>query len=979
MLTDFITISTVLYSGKGVNRQMGETSHHISRQNSQQPKHFRGGEKKVMKKSLSLLLSIALVFSMFASMASANELSTQDKFDQLKEAGIFQGYEDGSAGLDKDMKRSHFAVVLQRLLDLEDADHSYTDISASTNSWAGGAIGAVTEAGLMEGKGAGKFDAEGYVKVEELAAIALRALGFDEVEGEVAGKVDSWAAGYVAAALELGLIPAQADYTVFAKRGQLVDVAYEVLEAIIGSQITVTSAVVIDEKTVEVTLSNEAVVKVELETALKPGEKTTISFEHEGKKYEVEVELASSAIASITQTGAKVLTVKFNRTLTAAEKADLTYDVALGTLKYSVTAKYADDNKSVELAADYLPAGEYDVTVKGFDAVKVTVAAEVATKLEIGASEIQKDANTDLLVKVLNQFGEQITTAVPTITAFSSVNADISSKVVNGVLSLPHNTATPEVVGTTIVITALYPSAGLSLSKTYTVVAQSVASSLELGTVAPLSGTERITVGDKNLVLPYKIVDQYGKEIKLPQPTNASSYVVSNGKATVGPIDLIVSPAINIDEFYVDADGVLTFDADVAGTVVITALNAASGKSSTTTVTINSAAALKELKVLSAAGVIVKGEKTIFNYSATDSFGAPIAKTSVPASVTALGNNFQLNIAGVPATHSFKANGDLEVVFNGSGTATITVLVNGLLTSTLTVTVNDEAYPVSIKNFKGLKAKAASGAVQSLTIGQLDISDNFGRAYTELSTGWNLSFSSSDSNIAAVAGGNVTAGNTKGKATITATLTGPSTTLTKTFTFEVVADSAITSYVADAVGTIYKSATNGYAKTISLTGKTATNEDVAINTAQYVNVLTTNNSSAVVVPNASGLEFYGVAAGTATVTAWKSGVKLADVTVTVSEATPVVTSVSFDSSELEPTGTVDLYTLLNVVDQYGVEWSKDGTTGYAQAGGFWYSSDNNVASVGNTNGILTLGNSGIATITYINGSGLSATITVYVN
>ena len=111
-----------------------------------------------MKKSLSLLVAIAMVFSMFASVAFAAErqqtttapLTTQQKFDALKAAGIFTGYPDGTAGLDKQMTRAEFAKVLAKITMLDDnaaAAKIYSDVPAT--HWAAGQIGAVTKAGLM--------------------------------------------------------------------------------------------------------------------------------------------------------------------------------------------------------------------------------------------------------------------------------------------------------------------------------------------------------------------------------------------------------------------------------------------------------------------------------------------------------------------------------------------------------------------------------------------------------------------------------------------------------------------------------------------------------------------------------------------------------------------------------------------------------------------------------------------------------------
>lgn len=64
--------------------------------------NVQGGEKKVMKKILSVALSTAMAFSMFASVAFGDAAATpQQKFDALAAKGILNGYPDGQAHLEK--------------------------------------------------------------------------------------------------------------------------------------------------------------------------------------------------------------------------------------------------------------------------------------------------------------------------------------------------------------------------------------------------------------------------------------------------------------------------------------------------------------------------------------------------------------------------------------------------------------------------------------------------------------------------------------------------------------------------------------------------------------------------------------------------------------------------------------------------------------------------------------------------------------
>ena len=155
-----------------------------------------------------------MVFSMFASVAFAADatttapvLDTQGKFDALKAAGVFTGYPDGTAGLTNEMTRAEFAKVLAKVTMLKDnaaAAKIYSDVAAS--HWAVGQIGAVTEAGLMTGVGAGKFAPTGKVTLEQVAKVATLVAGVSQVDKAVTGKVSPWAKGYVAAAIEAGLL-----------------------------------------------------------------------------------------------------------------------------------------------------------------------------------------------------------------------------------------------------------------------------------------------------------------------------------------------------------------------------------------------------------------------------------------------------------------------------------------------------------------------------------------------------------------------------------------------------------------------------------------------------------------------------------------------------------------------------------------------------------------------------------------------------
>ncbi len=205
---------------------------------------------------LALLGALLLYAGIAIPPAGAAEWTVQQKFDYLKERGIFSGFNDGSAGLDRSMTREQFAQVLYKLMELPapTGKASYWDVLRTR--WSYEEVEAVTEAGLMAGIGGGKFGPESPVTVEQLAAVLVRANGWG-TGGQfyVAGRVSAWARASVAVALQNGLIPQMNDYTGSAKRSLLVEAVYAAYIQMHEEEIRVQSISSIDNRQLRVFLS----------------------------------------------------------------------------------------------------------------------------------------------------------------------------------------------------------------------------------------------------------------------------------------------------------------------------------------------------------------------------------------------------------------------------------------------------------------------------------------------------------------------------------------------------------------------------------------------------------------------------------------------------------------------------------------------------------------------------------------------------
>ena len=344
---------------EGGESAMSNKSYNLSKSNK--VKDIQGGEIKVMKKFLSIALSTAMAFSMFASVAfgAEKELTTKDKYDALTKAGVFEGFTDGTAGLEQKMTRGQFAKVVAKLLSLEDdaatATSKYVDVK--TNNWAAPFIGSVSKAGLMEGsknqKGQVAFDFNGNVTVEQMAKVLVIAMKL-EVPATAENGASAWAKGYVDAAVKAGLIPADANFKAAATREQLVIAAYTASVEIEKAKVSY-EVKVVDANNIQVTFSDakDKPESFKLEKALEANKENTVT---------------------VKRANGEEKTLKFTWTITDASKVE---SVKADNLRQvTVTFDGEVDPITGEDAGNYTVKGEGTPVVKS---VALSADKKVAT------------------------------------------------------------------------------------------------------------------------------------------------------------------------------------------------------------------------------------------------------------------------------------------------------------------------------------------------------------------------------------------------------------------------------------------------------------------------------------------------------------------------------------------------------------------------------------------------------------------------
>lgn len=307
-----------------------------------------------MKKILSVALSTAMAFSMFASVAFGADakLTPEQQFNALKEAGIMNGFPDGLSHLERTLTRAELAKIIVNSLSLEPVTGvaTYKDKGYSANHWAAPYIEAATQAGILQGKDTvkGLFDPSGNVTVQELAKVLVTALKLD-VPADANNTASAWAKGYVAAAVEKGLIPDGVNYQAAATRSQAVVAAYAIYEA---NQVpTVKSYKVVDPKNVEFTMSDGEVVKVALEKALEANKETEVKFTYQDREYTHKVTYVTTVaqtVQSVSAADLKQVVVTFDGTVDVASAGQKdNYNVDGGKKIDSV--KVAEDKTSVTI------------------------------------------------------------------------------------------------------------------------------------------------------------------------------------------------------------------------------------------------------------------------------------------------------------------------------------------------------------------------------------------------------------------------------------------------------------------------------------------------------------------------------------------------------------------------------------------------------------------------------------------------------
>ncbi|CAN7151466.1 S-layer homology domain-containing protein [Paenibacillus sp. LjRoot153] len=681
---------------------------------------IQGGEKKVMKKSLKVIATATLAFSMFASVAMAAETTTTPtatttattvktskdfkdlagldaatiaKIDAMLAKKYFEGTAEDSFGIKENMTRAQFAKVLVLVsgvpFDATVKTSSFGDVKAddTANGWAIPYIEAAKKAGLVDGKTDSSFDPSANVTLGEFATALVKGLG---IKPDTTGT--PWYADAIKQAVDKKLLPEGTDGSKFATRADLVVGAFTADAAIASvGKVSVTEAKAAGVYKVKVTFSKAV--------------DTTLA----------KLALTKGTLAVSTSTTAPV---------------------------------WSEDKKSVTLTTDTrITEGDYTVTLSGLaaDAVDKTTATFKATDETVNKIDFVNAGDTvayskvaTIKLKATNQYDEAVSLGTSSFTALVSGQAPASfKKDADGNLVITANVSGTAGVtqGNGIIpVTVYLNNSNVTVSKNFKVGTVPILSKIEAGKVTyPNSGT-KLAAKDETASIALNLIDQYGNAIVKSQlqpiditPNDGLNNPVAEISAsTINPVITpyeqklaVVRTNNDYTDFFDDNDNArikvqLTEKLDKSADYTVNIYGGSS--SATATISVGAANLATKFEFDAAAVVIAAGDTTtVVPLIATDANGNKLSAQDIVDQKTRFNITASNATAAIVETGSDK--GKVKLTYTGTNTVGGKVYVSGTINQSQTntfvqtsIAISDARVPERISVTTEPTAKAILGA-----------------------------------------------------------------------------------------------------------------------------------------------------------------------------------------------------------------------------------------------------------------------------
>ncbi|SFL59656.1 S-layer homology domain-containing protein [Paenibacillus sp. 1_12] len=643
-----------------------------------------------MEKTMPTILSLTVALSMFSSTALAATTTksskdftdlanldsvTKEKYDELIATGVFNGIQEGIFGLKENMNRAQFAKVAALIfglpIDTTLTTSSFSDVSGDdpANGYALPYIEAIVKAGITDGVAVGKYDPAGHVTKEQLAAFLLRGLGLEDKAQEITAvqdaSVSDWAKGYVALALDRGLMSKNTDGTF----GGTTAASRELL--------------------------------------------ALASYE---SKYQIKSVFSGKyAIASMKATDANVLSIRLNGVVadTSAVTFSLTKNGSPVTDGYTTT--WSADKSTAMLTFDTkFDDASWTATLSGLSSIdeagqtaKATTEKEKISKIELvtPSDTLPNNPSAKLRIdfKATNQYGKQSSISASEFNLYSSLGSVMP---IGGeqafYLTLPSTLNRDDRLS----LTVIHQDSGTQANKVFNIGDARVVSKIELGDLLSSSGSVVSSIeANSYAYLDLKVYDQYGLRVdKKDELNNGITVTFSDSdldKGNQGESGAFVENVVGDDA----ADLKLRANSDKAKDVVVTVFANGSGESVTKTVAITATNVPAAVQFGTYSYTLAKGDMPSGDESLDAKLYLPlIVKDDQGNTLSAqeiydnrdkftIFSSGGVTLANQPISNSGSNKGKIAIAsVNTKGSSTITVQLkdNPQVQTQMTVNVNDE-------------------------------------------------------------------------------------------------------------------------------------------------------------------------------------------------------------------------------------------------------------------------------------------------
>lgn len=657
-----------------------------------------------MKKTLAILLALALVFSSITVSFAAETLPVDAQ--ACVDLGMIVGDGTGvtQSYLNSAPTRIQAAVMVLNLKGLTETAKAFTGTDnfadADKAAWAKPLMAYLKANPSVgySGIGNNNFDPNTKIDAKSYYVVMLTALGYKSGTDFTWDNVLT-----VAASKGLKSVAGVTNFTV----NDLAKATIETLKANVAGGTTTLAAKLVADKVI----TAEAAAKAGL------------------------VDTTVLAVSSVKAASAKSFVVKFNKAVTDADK--VTVAVTRGTSAVTTTTTWnADKTEATVATASNLAEATFTVVVKADakELVKqdITITSQKVAKIEFTSKAVAVNLSNGkgfVTYKVFDQYNNDITTnyLANNLTWNTGVGT-ISAK--NGLAEIVPG-ATPLLQFQTLTVIAYDTTSGISATVSLpTATAMGTLSDFVLGSVENV----KLIDGDVTSIyyIPYVAKDMSGNETK--------DYNLVKGGLILqgaGTDELVVSLNGNVEAKVVQdpADSRLAaiqVRAKASGTplvmdmpVTITAMTY-TGKSSAVQTTMAKAKVINSITLLAPSATVAVNETPEISFEAYDQHGNRITRYA----------DIKGKVSEVGFTITEKVNGDAKFKMNAvanKGMTTLTSVVNATgKMSTLNINVQDIAKPARLAmDSSAVTAAMENAAAQPIGLvdgeGQITVYDQYDR------------------------------------------------------------------------------------------------------------------------------------------------------------------------------------------------------------------------------------------------------------